>query len=567
MSRSTPFPKNELLRYRQVSSPEAGKSYLLAMGTVQNRTGLRYKDYALRAKASRDGLEAILFDEEPLRKLRTDRDLYWTTEPADDDAFFLYAPSAKKYLNLDGQGARLSRKKQPLTLKKNGSGYQICAENLFLRCVARDDTPFGYVFTSATAANTVSFAFLERVRGIPAKPVGAKRLTAGSVSDVHIDYGVQCKAPYLRKAVFRAADAYRRRYDLDALITCGDTISDNGSHPLYNRGVLQGKFSREKFLKIQELMQKTLERSFRNPESRKNIFWISGNHDCQVGDRQPEGKRFNSNDWTHLLPRDLRNPLFRPAPMDVGVQEELLCYEYRVKGIPFLMLNTPLYPFAPHNPHVPDPHRPAPGHTLEQADWLEARLTEIEGEQGKNAVVFVLSHYPFHRGSFISYNPNCPSNLDAYVKMDEILNRFPNLFWCYGHVHGTDDWITHRNSAECMQSHGTVEMNLSEGGELICNDSPDRGNFRSDLILGEGFQSVFAGSLAYFETSYFQNDGKRFRSGLTDLEVPFAQGLAVEVYEDRVVLTMENFGTKEGTALIRGGTYKLKPMIYPLKKR
>jgi len=33
-----------------------------------------------------------------------------------------------------------------------------------------------------------------------------------------------------------------------------------------------------------------------------------------------------------------------------------------------------------------------------------------------------------------------------------------------------------------------------------------------------------------------------------------------------VVLTMENFGTKEGTALIRGGTYNLKPMIYPLIK-
>lgn len=569
MKRNHLFPAGELLRYRQVVDLVPGEEYVVSVGTMENFTGLRYQDYALQAKTARDGLLALLFREEILRKKRSDRDLLWTVTEEKDGCIALYSESAGKYLVLDGRGARLCKNKQLLKAVPNGTTFRIVtAEAPYwnLRCTRREDTPYGYVFTSATAQTATSFCFAKRVQGLSERPEGRPLLTVGTVSDIHIDYGVQTKAPYLRKSVFRAANAFRKRYDLDAMITCGDNISDNASFRIYNRGVLQGKFPRKKFEQIQNLLQKTLQKSFRNPQAAQNIFWLSGNHDCQVGDRQPEGKRFNSNDYTHLLPKEIRNPLFKPAPMDAGVQEELLCYEMRVKGIPFLVLNTPLYPFAPSNPNVPDPHRPAPGHTLEQAEWLERRLLEIENELGRKAVIFVQSHYPFHRGCFISHNPLCKSNLDAYLKLDGTLNRYPNLFWFYGHVHGGDDWITHSRSSECMQTHAPVEMALDEGGSIVSPDSPDRGNFRSDLTVGKGFKSVFAGSLAYFETSYFKNDGVRLRSGLTDLEVPFAQGLAVQVYNDRVVLTMENFGTREGTARIKNGSYKIKPMIYPIEK-
>ncbi len=569
MQRIYGFPKGELLRYRQIATPESGREYLLAIGTLENRTGLRYKDYALRAKACRDGLEGILLEEEPVKQLRSDKSLRFCFNQ-EDGGVTLFSASAKKYLCLTERGATLSAKKQLLQITENGTTKKLSARigktTMYLRCVARDDTPYGYVFTSATADNSTSLVFLERWHGLGETTEKAPLMTAGSVSDIHIDYNVQGKAPYLRNSVFRAAKAYRTRYDLDCLLTCGDNISDNASHPIYTRGVLQGKFPRKKFLSTQNLLQNALKRSFRNPENAKNIFWISGNHDCQVGDRQPEGKRFNSNDYTHLLPEDIQHPLFKDAPMDVGVQKELLCYEYRVKNIPILVLNTPLYPFAPTNPNVPDPHRPAPGHTLEQAQWLEGRLKELETELGANAVYFVLSHYPFHRGCFISYNKCCPHNTDAYLLLDKTLNRYPNLFWFYGHVHGTDHWITHTRSAECMQTHTTVEMSLTPDGSVIGPDSPDRGNLRSELVVATGFKSVFVGSLAYFETSYFKNDGKRIRSGLTDLEVPFSQGIAVQVYDDRVVLTMENFGTRAGTALIQGGKYKIKPMVYPILK-
>lgn len=560
------FSAKELLKYRQVPAPVFGEEYLITAATMLNRTGLRYKDYAMVAAAAENGLQALLFDEETLRPRTTDRDLYWRLCDEGEDKVSLLAPSVGQYLNLTGQGAFLSDQKQALTLRANGTVFRFSATDetgteRYLRCVPCDGAPFGYVFTASTETNATCFALLRRERGLSVKPEGKPILTVGSVSDIHIDYNLQAKAPYIRKSVRQAAVRYRRRFDLDILITCGDNTSDNASYPALNRGALQGKWPRAKFLQVQRLLQKALRHSFRDESKSDRILWLSGNHDSQLGDHQPEGQCFNSADFSEYLPKGITHRLTRPAPMDVGVQEELLCYEYRVGQVPFLVLNTPLCPIDHKLPFFP--HRPSPGHDLEQAEWLAERLKQIEEEQGRNAPIFVLSHYPFHRGTFLCNSTVCSHNLDAYLALDKTLNRYPNLYWCYGHVHGTDDWITHRYSGEMTISHAPVEMAV-ENGAIVGPDSPDRGNLRSDLAIGVGFKSVFVGSLAFFETSYFKNDGKKFNSGLTELEVPFSQGMVFELYDDRIVLTMQNLGTEKGTALIQNGVYRPSPVVFPL---
>jgi hypothetical protein len=51
------------------------------------------------------------------------------------------------------------------------------------------------------------------------------------------------------------------------------------------------------------------------------------------------------------------------------------------------------------------------------------------------------------------------------------------------------------------------------------------------------------------------------------VEVPFFQQLVAEVYEDRVVLTMQNLGTKKAVAEhLPNSSYNLKPVVIPLKK-
>lgn len=572
MEQTYRFPKDELLKYRHVPAYISGKDYLIVTCSMKGlgHGQTRDEDFALRANHSRDGLEGYLFKESCLRKKKTDRDLYWTVTDEEKGTVSLYSPAKGKYLNMDGEGARLSKNKQLFKIEKDGDFYrfscEINGETFYLKACGHAESADGMIFSSAREKHYVTFALVERMRGIPAKPAGKPLLTVGTISDPHVDYGLQLFRPYLRKSIPASARAYRNRYDLDVMVTCGDNISDNGSGGYKYGGAMQGKWPREKFLKTQKRMHETVQKSFRDPAKADNILWMTGNHDTQVGDRQPEGQHFNSGDYSAYLPKDLTSVLSAKAEegVDVGNDEHILCYEKRVNGYPFLVLCTPRYPLKPKAPH---PDRFAPAHTMEQADWLEERLSIIEKERGKDAVIFVSSHYPFYEWSF-GPEKDGPDNREAFYKMYSLLNRYPNLIFFYGHVHGGDGWINRTETGE--NSNGNSKVDIRWNAEKNCvnaNDDLYRAYFRSDLIVGTGFWHEFAGSLAYFKTTYFANDGKNVNSWLSEVEVPFFQGCVAEVYEDRVVLTMQNLGTKKGLSdHVPNSTYTLKPLVLPLRK-
>ncbi len=572
MKQNYRFSQKELLKYQHIPHFVSGEEYLLGMACLngKNPAQKRAWDFVLRAKTVRDGLQAVLFSEENLRKKGNDRDLCWTVTDEGNGKISLWSQAAGKYLTMNQNGAKLSVRKQTFSLEQDGEFYIISAkikgDTYYLRASGHQESPHGLIFTSGRQKVSVEFALLKRLENIPATPESPVKLTVGTMADVHIDYGLQLFPPYQRKSTIAGANSFRRRYDLDALITCGDNISDNGSGGYRYGGAMQGKWPRERVLKTQARLHRTMQKSFRDPEKAKNVFLITGNHDTQVGDRQPEGKRFNSGNYDAYLP-EISHPLRTKADgVDVGSDSHLLCYQANVKGVPFLMLNTPRYPF---DARAKFPDRFAPAHTMEQADWLEERLNEIEKEQGKNAVVFVVSHYPLWPFCFATEGPGCPDNRDVYVRLDKLLNRYPNLFYFYGHVHGgqNDRWVDVTHTAENGESRSPVNLWLDENNNVKSVDSYDRACFRSDLIQGTGFNHVFAGSMAFFRSFYFANDGKNLNSWLCEIEVPFFQGLAVEVYDDRVVLTMQNLGTKKGVYdYIPGATYKLKPLVYLLKK-
>ncbi|MBQ4322812.1 MAG: hypothetical protein IJC19_02605, partial [Clostridia bacterium] len=435
----------------------------------------------------------------------------------------------------------------------------------FLHASLRDEVEGKVVFTAANKAGETTFALLKRAEiDLPLQPQGKPILTAGSYADVHIDYGLQLKPPYMRKDILKTARAYRTRYDLDAIIMCGDNMSDNGSH--FDLGAMQGHWPYSRWQSTRARLDKALRGSFRNPEKADNILYLTGNHEYQAGDRQPEGQTFNSAYYTDLLPQGVTHKIYQQMKVDQGPAENLLCYQYRIGDVFFLVLNDPAYPFIKWR----FPERSEPGHTLEQAQWLEERLKEIEQEKGNKAIIFVSSHFPFTRGEFsATYDVGHP-NMEAYYRMDRAMMRFPNLFYFYGHVHGGDRWVTLTHSAETMGHLSPVEMSLEDNGEfldLTTQESSEREKFRSDVILSQGFHHIFTGSLAFFSNGYFATDGKKLYSTLSAIECPFFQGLVIEVYEDRVVLTMQNFGTKKETlACLKNGTYKLKPLTCPLVK-
>ncbi|MBO5222754.1 MAG: RICIN domain-containing protein [Clostridia bacterium] len=564
------IPAKGWLRYRHIPSLASGEEYILVMGSIMATSAAKPADYALRAKANRDGLEAFLFTEDNLRKKRSDRDLYWIITEEGDGLVSLRSVATGKYINITDQGAWLSRKKQLLTLRQNGSMYRFFVRDKegkaqFLHASLRDEVEGKVVFTAANKAGETTFALLKRAEiDLPLQPQGKPILTAGSYADVHIDYGLQLKPPYMRKDILKTARAYRTRYDLDAIIMCGDNMSDNGSH--FDLGAMQGHWPYSRWQSTRARLDKALRGSFRNPEKADNILYLTGNHEYQAGDRQPEGQTFNSAYYTDLLPQGVTHKIYQQMKVDQGPAENLLCYQYRIGDVFFLVLNDPAYPFIKWR----FPERSEPGHTLEQAQWLEERLKEIEQEKGNKAIIFVSSHFPFTRGEFsATYDVGHP-NMEAYYRMDRAMMRFPNLFYFYGHVHGGDRWVTLTHSAETMGHLSPVEMSLEDNGEfldLTTQESSEREKFRSDVILSQGFHHIFTGSLAFFSNGYFATDGKKLYSTLSAIECPFFQGLVIEVYEDRVVLTMQNFGTKKETlACLKNGTYKLKPLTCPLVK-
>lgn len=565
------FPRTELLRYRHIPAYVSGEACLLVMGSLSYAGFSKPDDFALRARISRDGLEAFRFREEELRKKQNDKDLYWTVTDEGEGLVSLWSQSARKYLTITDQGVTLSRKKQLLKVTVNGTTFRFSflakdGTEYFLRASGRKEAESTLVFTSGTATDASSFACLERVEGLPLKPAGDVKLTVGTFADIHVDYGMQLFRPYLRKSAVKTAKGYATRADLDAVIMCGDNISDNGSG--YPRGgAVQGKWPYERWVRIRNMLHEALKKSFRNPENAKNIFHLSGNHECQCGDRQPEGQTYNSAYYTDLLPEDILHPLTEKVKVGLGSDENLLCYEYRVKNIPFLVLNTPAYPPMPNRSVA---ERPQPAHTLQQAEWLAQRLEAIRAEQGSNAVIFVSSHYPFSPGHYRNTAGYPIFNYDAFLKMETLMNSFPNLFFFHGHTHGGNHHPVFRRTAEKTQGNSPVAYHLiqADGKQTLeMQDAFERGRFCSDVIISLGYRHSYGGSMTFYYNDYFANDGKRKPSYLTHLEVPFFQACLIEVYEDRVVLSMQNFGTKEGVANhLPNATYRIRPLVCPLKK-
>ena len=570
MEKTYRFPKNQWLRYRHVPEYQSGEEYVLLMANIHPGGTDKAGDYALRAKACRDGVEAFRFTEANLRKKKTDKDLYWTITDEGDGFVSLWSATARKYLTMDDQGLWLSRKKQLLTLRQNGTQYRFFVRDKegkaqFIHASFRDEVEGRVTFTAANRAADTTFGLFRRATvDLPRKPQGKPILTAGTYADMHIDYGLQLKAPFMRGNILKTARGYRNRYDLDAVIMCGDNMSDNGSH--FDNGAVQGKWPYDRWQITRTRLNKALRGSFRNPEKADNILYLTGNHEYQAGDRQPEGQSFNSAYYTDLLPEGVTHKIYQKMDVDQGPADNLLCYQYRIGDIHFLVLNDPAYPFIKWK----FPERSEPGHTLEQAEWLEARLADIEKELGNKAVVFVSSHFPFNRGEFsATYGVGHP-NMEAFLKMNRAMMRFPNLFYVYGHVHGGTNWITMTHTAETMGHLSPVELSLEDNGEfldLVSQESSEKEKFRSDVVLTEGFHHIYGGSLGFFQNPYFETDGKKKNSTLSAVVCPFYQGLVIEVYEDRVVLTMQNFGTKKGVLdYLPNATYQLKPLVCPLVK-
>ena len=342
------------------------------------------------------------------------------------------------------------------------------------------------------SAVSSSAAVMENYYNGSKKPV----FRVACFADLHVDYGIQSYGNPIRPSTITAVNYVQNTLGgADVILVGGDIVSNNGrlewTNQLWNRSVTT--------------VYSTLARGSKSGK----VMMVSGNHETEVG--VAAGDTVYTGDYSDwMTASSLGN--FKAALYfnDMGLgnskYNELLCYRYNVNGMEFIGMNTPYRPQRSSGYIYP-----------EQIDWVGEQLAEI----GADKTVIVFSHFP--TGGVVS---PAGSDRDSGSEMKALFAKYPNVIYCYGHVHGGDEFQVRENSVELVFSQGRatrLENNAYETKNWIyCH----------------------MGSLGYYDYTY--------QPGGLGAEDPYVvQIMVIDFYSDHITFQMHNTGEREPA----GGTY------------
>ncbi len=318
-------------------------------------------------------------------------------------------------------------------------------------------------------------------------------LKIACITDLHADYGLQSKDPYIRNSVINALNQIKKE-NADILLIGGDNTSDNG-------GVADsGGWKYTTFQKVIASYKQVTEAA---TESGRTL-WACGNHDHQAGEF--EGYDAYA-DYEQLMKDSCGEPLsvFRhkdEKSLSQQYPEHILGIHYKIENFDFIVLNAP--------------YAQALTYSAGTLKWLDGRLSGI----GKGRTVFLVTHYPLTDGRGIS-TPSYGVSGSSYTSFTNILKKYPNLIYLYGHNHGGAD---------------TVYI-TDDTFERINSYAPDGRVINNRNAVPTSFISSFMGSMSYYRNSYNPD-------WLTADDPNVVQALMIYVYGDRIVFQMKNYGTQ-----------------------
>ncbi len=353
-------------------------------------------------------------------------------------------------------------------------------------------------------------------------------LTSFCMTDIHNNFAMLAP-PYVIRGTATLAIEHMLATEgkVDVVVIGGDYMSD------YPHWVDSGKLPYEYFLGYKA---KTIE-TFNPLAEGGKVIYIAGNHDYAQGEAATDAPHtatgnYNSFDFYYGegAMEDTMGVLedgdaFWKIGENTG-DKYLLAYYYEVNGIGFAGLS-------------PDPdivfNKQGDGMSDIVLAWLDQKL-DFEDPDGTK-IIFLNCHYPIDgRGltglSTSSYHKE---------KLTPIFLGHNNLFHLYGH------WETY-NAPYSSNEVFHYDMN----GNLI--SGPENETNASNIIAPDkrGFNAVYMGHFRPMYNSYpdwFFNDpvygygGKDSQTAEPSTKTPkVAQGMYIEVFEDRVVFTMKNYG-------------------------
>ena len=373
------------------------------------------------------------------------------------------------------------------------------------------------------------------------------KLTAFCFTDTHNCFSM-LEPPYvLRKTVSMAVDALlKTKGQVDVVLEGGDCMSD------YPTWTSSGHLPYAYYKDFKALVVENYAKLAKGGK----VMYVTGNHDYAQGEEATDGPgkngSYNSYDFYYTGPMKetlgelADNEKFEIVGTHTG-EKYLLAYHYVINGIDFVGLS-------------PDPDliwsEQAYGFNVSSLDWLKNKLEEMDPDGTKP--IFMLCHYAISQRE-TTKDLNDPYEDDTITTtLAPILKGHRNLFYLFGHWAGYTAFYTDNTVKSVM--HYTPE------GKII----PIRGDETESTALAplheRSFNAVWMGGFRLDhdgQTQYFEDDAVEGWGGYTDHKRVFpstatpklAQGMYIEVFPDRVVFTMKNFGTWEG---IKTGT-ELKP--------
>ena len=361
-------------------------------------------------------------------------------------------------------------------------------------------------------------------------------LTSFCFTDTHNCFSM-LEPPYIFRKNAQAAIDYllETTGQVDVVLEGGDFMSD---YPSWNSS---GHLPYEYYLGFKKM---ATERYAKLAKGGK-VMYVAGNHDYAQGEESTDGPgkngSYNSSEFYFTGPmKETLGELADDEKFEiVGThtgEKYLLAYHYVINGVDFVGLS-------------PDPDRvwsaQSYGFNTASLNWLKNKLNEIDPEGIKP--IFMLCHYAMsQRGTDVELNTPYSDHIITDAMMP-VLKGHHNLFYMFGH------WASYVSFHTDFTVKNVMHYNVMGNIFNIKGDETDSTAVAS--YDKRYFTAVWMGGfrLDHDTHMYFNNDIPYGYGGYTQQQSfpsaatpKLAQGMYIEVFPDRVVFTMKNFGTWEG---------------------
>ena len=270
------------------------------------------------------------------------------------------------------------------------------------------------------------------------------------------------------------------------------------------------------------------------------VMYVAGNHDYAQGEASTDGPgkngSYNSFDFYFTGPMDETFGELSEDEMIWKIGEHtgekyLLGYHYVVNGIH-------LVGFSPDPDMIWSTQEY--GFNEEQLKWLDEKLDEIDPYGTE--IIFVNCHYAMDQrleGRDINYE-NSDSNVGNDLK--PVLSGHRNLFYLFGHWHIFESFHTDHTVKNVLHYNNQGNVADIKGYETESTEVSSLANRSFTAVWMGAFRLDWSDNPEKFENDVVVG---KFTSPSTATP-KLAQGMYIEVYEDRVVFTMKNIGTWPG---------------------